>query len=136
MKIIVKNGNDNLFMNNCKIFYLKQNIKIINRKNFMRNNLFVNLYNNCLLLFKNYYYNNFTFNNLIINQINLYTLLNGNNNCYLVIKNTNFEYIYNLTYKMVLSVIIKRGVKIFFTNKVIVYINLLVCLTEKFVNKI
>jgi hypothetical protein len=135
MKVVIKNSNNNLFINNYKNFYLKSSITTIAKKNFMYNSLFINPYKNYVLLFKNYYYNNFIFNSLIINQINFYTLLNNNNNYYLVIKKANFEHVYNLTYKIILNITIKRRIKMFFANNFIVYINLIICLTKKFANK-
>ena len=133
MKIIIKNKS-NLFINNYKTFYPKHKIKTNNKKNVVNNYLFISRYKNNLLLFKSCYYNHFTFNNLVANQINFYILLN-NNNHYFIVKSTHFEYVYNLTYKIILNIIVKRRVKIIFANKFIAYINLFVCLTKRFVNK-
>lgn len=134
MKVIIKNTN-NLFINNYKRFHLKRNIITNNEKKNKGSYLLIKQCENHLLLFKSNYYNNFTFNYLVINRINFYALLNNNSNCYLVLRSARFEYVYNLTYKIVLNIIVKHRVKITFANKFSVYINLLICLTEKFINK-
>jgi hypothetical protein len=134
MKVVIKKNN-NLFINNYKIFRLNLNIKTNNRQTFMHKKLLVGRHKNHLLLFKSCYHNNFSLNNLIINQISFYILLNSNSNYYSIIKGTHFEYVYNLTYKIILNIMVKRRVKIIFANKFIVYINFFICLTKNFINK-
>ena len=135
MKVVIKNSNSNLFINNYKIFCLKQNVKMFSKEKSGYNNFFIGQCKNYLLLFKNYYYTSVIFNNIVTNNINFYILLNNVNNYYLIIKNGNFECVYSLAYKIISSTIIKYCIKVFFTSKFAVCINLLTCLTKKFVIK-